>query len=132
MLEEFKSIIESNTYAIYSNVVVCEINEKRALGYLDVKPENLNPYGTVHGGSYYTLADTCAGFAACGDGRKYVTEHSDFNYIKSAASGKIYCKAKVINRGKKICLVEVELIDEREVLLCTGSFIYYCIEEVKK
>ena len=69
LLEENKKAIEKNNYANASNVVISEITKDKAVAYIDITEDNLNSYGFVHGGGYFTLADTCAAFAARSDGR---------------------------------------------------------------
>ena len=44
------------------------VERDRAVFKLTIRPESKNPYGMIHGGAIYTLADNATGVAACTDG----------------------------------------------------------------
>ena len=89
---------------------------------LDIRPESRNPFGMVHGGALYTLADDAAGGAAHSDGRHYVTQHGDLHFLDNRAHGTIR------HRGRSTVLVDVEITDESGALLATGAFSYFCVD----
>ena len=95
---------------------------------LDIRPESRNPFGMVHGGALYTLADDAAGTAAHGDGRHYVTQHGDLHFLDNRAHGTIRAVGRVRHRGRSTVLVDVEITDESGALLATGAFSYFCVD----
>ncbi|WP_243413952.1 PaaI family thioesterase [Oscillibacter sp. CU971] len=95
---------------------------------LDIRPESRNPFGMVHGGALYTLADDAAGGAAHSDGRHYVTQHGDLHFLDNRAHGTIRAAGRVRHRGRSTVLVDVEITDERGSLLATGAFSYFCVD----
>nr|WP_326213241.1 PaaI family thioesterase [uncultured Oscillibacter sp.] len=95
---------------------------------LDIRPESRNPFGMVHGGALYTLADDAAGGAAHSDGRHYVTQHGDLHFLDNRAHGIIRAAGRVRHRGRSTVLVDVEITDESGALLATGAFSYFCVD----
>ena len=95
---------------------------------LDIRPESRNPFGMVHGGALYTLADDAAGAAAHTDGRHYVTQHGDLHFLDNRAHGTIRAAGRVRHRGRSTVLVDVEITDESGALLATGAFSYFCVD----
>ena len=95
---------------------------------LDIRPESRNPFGMVHGGALYTLADDAAGGAAHSDGRHYVTQHGDLHFLDNRAHGTIRAAGRVRHRGRSTVLVDVEITDGAGALLATGAFSYFCVD----
>ena len=56
--------LEENAFTGYNHMTMEQVEKDRVVYRLDVHPESLNPYGMVHGGALYTLADDAAGTAA--------------------------------------------------------------------
>ncbi len=84
--------------------------------------QSYNPYGTLHGGLIFTMADCAAGLAARTDGRNYVTQSSHMNFVKNVSEGTIYADSEVISRGKKMSLVHVRVTDDKGTMIADGMF----------
>lgn len=96
-----------------------------AVGELDIVPEVLNVWGSVHGGALSTLADTVAGtgvVAATGCG--CVTVHSSLNYLRPAAGSKIVCTVQPEKLGGHICVMRCVLTNDRGETVSTGEFTF--------
>ncbi len=94
---------------------------------LRVKEESKNGFGYVHGSAIYLLADNACGHAADSDGRMYVTQSGGLHYLGNQKGGVLTAEARVVHRGRKTCLVRVDVRGEEENLLATGEFTYYCV-----
>lgn len=129
LLAKYQDSIDRNIFPKYNHIVIDDVEESGASGYVDLVKESMNVLGIAHGGLYFTLADTVAGYSARADGREYVTQQSNFYFISSAKTGRIIAKGNVIKRTKSFCIVEVAVTDEKDNLLCKGSFNYYCINK---
>ena len=105
------------------------VEPDRAVYRLDIRPESLNPYGMVHGGALYTLADDAAGAAVHTDGRHYVTQNGSLHFLKNQPGGTIRAEGRVRRRGKATCLAVVDITNEAGELLATGDFSYFCIDQ---
>ncbi|OUN20872.1 PaaI family thioesterase [Flavonifractor sp. An82] len=116
-----------NAFALHNQIQVDSSGPDRGEAWLEINSNSLNPYGRLHGGAYYTLADCVGGRACRTDGRYYVTLHGGIDFVHSASDGKVIARAEIRHRGRTTCLVGVEIRDEKETLLATGDFTYFCI-----
>lgn len=120
---------EKNEFMRYNGIQVTVLSEDYAEVELEIGSHSLNPYGVLHGGAYYTMADCAAGVAARSKGLRYVTLNGGLNYIKSVSSGKIKAIATMLHRGNKTCVVRVEIVDNNKILLSEGIFTMFCIDK---
>ena len=67
---------KKNLFATYNHIEAEFVEPDHAIFKLEIRPESKNPYGIVHGGAIYTMADNATGYAAHTDGRSYVTQGS--------------------------------------------------------
>ena len=86
----------------------------RAELVLDVEPRHLNPHGTVHGGAIATLVDSAMGAAVATttkDGEGPVTIEMKVTFLEPAKTGQLRASAEVRRRGKRITIVEADVVD---------------------
>ena len=121
--------IASNAFTLHNFYVLETVEDDRAVYRLDIRPESLNPYGMVHGGALFTMADDAAGAAAHTDGRHYVTQNGNLHFLKNQPSGTIWAEGRVRRRGKATCLAVVDITNEKGELMATGDFSYFCIDQ---
>jgi acyl-CoA thioesterase len=84
---------------------------------LRVEPRHLNPYGTLHGGVLYAMADTGMGAALAatlGKGETSATIGIDIVYIAAVTSGEVRCETRVLHRGGRTATLESELHNTSE------------------
>ena len=129
LLEKLRRSYEANEFVKYNHIVIDDIEVSGATAHIDIVPETLNVLGVAHGGAHFSLADTCAGYSSRADGREYVTQQSNFYFLKGAKSGRITAKGNVIKRTRKFCVVDVDLTDDTGELVSRGTFNYYCVSE---
>jgi len=94
---------------------------------LKITDSHLNPYGSLHGGVIYTLADTGMGGALSTlleEDERCATIEIKINYLKSVRSGRLTCNTKVIHKGKNIAFLESVVKDyqDRPLATATGTF----------
>lgn len=123
---ELDKISRNNAFMLHNHIRVRQTGPDSAEAALDVGPDSLNPYGLLHGGAYYTMADCAAGCAARADGRRYVTLHGGVDFIRSAGEGRVVARSKVRHRGRSTCLIGIEITGGDGVLLATGDFTFFC------
>ncbi len=90
-----------------------------------VEPKHYNPYGIVHGGLLYTMADTAAGYTARMLTQSPVTLNSEFHYMKNTAAGVLTARTEILKAGRHILLLRVRVLADEELLLAEGTFTYY-------
>ncbi len=128
LMKQYKNAMDANAFANYNGIVVDVIGDDYVEAHMDVTEDSLNPFGTVHGGAYFTLADVTAGFASRSGGRVHVTRSGSMTFLKAASSGRITCRAEVIRRSHTFCLSEARIYDDKGELICTGTFDYFCVD----
>ena len=116
-------------FMIHNHIHLTLVEKDRAVATLTIGPDSLNPMGGLHGGAYFTMADCVAGAAARSAGFLYVTQSSNINFVRGISSGEIMAEARVRYRGRRTCLVVVELTDERGRLLAEVSLTMFCLGE---
>ncbi len=119
---------KKNLFATYNHIEAEFVEPDHAIFKLEIRPESKNPYGIVHGGAIYTMADNATGYAAHTDGRSYVTQGSSMHFLRNQSEGVVRADAKVRHRGRTTCLVNVDILGEGGKLLATGEFTYFCID----
>lgn len=96
---------------------------------LKVSDVLLNPYGTVHGGAIFTMADSGMGFAlvpTLGDGEQCASIEISIAYLKPATSGTLTCDTTVIQRTSKSAILESEIKNEGLLVAkALGTWIIY-------
>ena len=90
-----------------------------------VKPNGLNPYGIVHGGVLFGLADTCAGTLAFMSGNTPVTTSANINYLNKAGGSKLKAEATILKEGKKIGYYNVNIYDDNNILIANSTVNMY-------
>lgn len=125
----FEAMAKANRFAVHNGIVIRQLEMGKAEAVLEMGPNCLNPYGRLHGGALYSLAD-CAGGTACRtDGRHYVTLDGSLHFIHSADHGTITALATVIHRGRTTAAVDVRITDQDGTLLAAGTFSFFCVDK---
>ena len=119
--------LEKNGFMNYNHIEMETVEQDYAVFRLQVRPENRNVYGMVHGGAIYTLADNATGSAAHTDGRNYVTQSGTLNFLRNQREGIIRAQARVRHRGRSTVLVAVDVVGDDGTLLASGEFSFFCI-----
>ena len=120
----------ANAFAVYNHIELEEAEDDRALLRLTAVADSCNPYGIIHGGALYTLADSACGTAIHSDGRAYVTQRGELSYLSNRRMGDtVWGEARVIPRGRSTSLIHVDIRDAGGVVLATGDFSYFCVDQ---
>ena len=121
--------MRKNAFMLHNHIELESVDKDRAVFKLDIRPESCNPYGMVHGGAIYTLADNATGTAAHSDGRYYVTQTSALHFLRNQSRGTVRATAWVRHRGKSTVLTSVDITGEDGKLLATGEFTFFCVDK---
>ena len=121
---------ECSPYTLWCGIVTHDIKEGYAYLTKEVVAEDMNLFQNAHGGVLFALADTAAGAAAASHGMKSVTINSTYNYMRGAVLGdKLTAIAREVKTGRTICVYEVEVRNQDEKLIGTGTFTYFMTDE---
>lgn len=115
-----------NHFGNLIGMTIAEASDGYARGELKIRPEHLNPLGTVHGGCLYTLADSIGGTASATRGTITPTVSSDMHFLNPAKdTDKLICEAREIKRGRTISVYAIEIRSEAGKLIADGTFTYF-------
>jgi acyl-CoA thioesterase len=92
------------------------------------------PYGLVHGGALFSLADSAAAVAIGSmfePERKFVTVEMKINFLLPVKDGMMEAEARIIRKGKRIIPVEID-ISNKERLIAKATATYIILEDDKK
>lgn len=115
-----------NSFMLHNGIRLTEMGQDYAKVEACLSRENRNLYGAVHGGMFLTMADCAAGGAARTNGMRYVTVSSSFEFYRNTEDDYLIAEGSIKNRGKTICVAEVEIHDGSGKLLCGGTFTLFC------
>ena len=105
---------------------VLEASVEYSKGRIPFKEELLNPFGSMHGGVLYSLADIVSGIAAQMSGSICVTLSGNLSFLRPAINTEfIYCEAKALRTGEHTLVYSVEISDDKGTLLDSGSFTFF-------
>ncbi len=128
--EKLEKIVEQNEYIKYLGIELLELEQGYVKARLAHAHKLLNPYGYIHGGVLYSFADTVAGIAACTYGFSASTIDGSMNYVRPAMNSKfIICEAREVRQGKRVAVYRVELFNDEKLLLTTGTYTFYIMDE---
>lgn len=118
--------MRQNAYLRELHIEILEIERGYVKGKLQVTDKVLNPYGSVHGGCLFSLADITAGLAACTYGTYASTINGDMEYILPAIhTDYILCEAREIRQGVHVSQYEALLYDDKNQLVDRATFAFY-------
>ena len=119
-------IIEENEYIRFLGIEMQVLNEGYGKGRMPYHAKLTNPYGMLHGGSLYSLADIVSGTVACMSGQYATTVSGNMNFMLPAINTEyIYCEATEIRQGEHLTVLEVKITTEEGILLDNGSFTFF-------
>lgn len=121
--------VNHNPYMKYNHMKVTKISPEESELQIEVNPHALNIMGIVHGGMIYSMADAVTGLTARADGRKYVTQSANINFISNVTSGTVIAKGILLRRGKKVTLMRCVVENEEGRLLAEGTVDMFCLDE---
>lgn len=126
-LEQLKDFInENDTFGKSNAMQITRLEEGYALAELSINENSFNAVKTVQGGAIFTLADMAFAGAANSFGDKCVAMSAAVSFIRPGFGSKLYAEAKVISKGKRSCVVDVEVTSDEKKLVAklqiTGFF----------
>lgn len=124
-----RKMLKENPYMQFLGIELLKLKEGYSLVRMKYKKELANPYGMLHGGGLYSLADIAAGMAACMDGHYVTTVSGSMNFLLPADRTEyVYCEAVKLRMGKLLAVFDVKLKDDNENILDSGEFTFFVTE----
>ena len=119
--EKYKEI---NGFDYNNGIIIDKVDKDEVVAHIDASNKSNNPWGIVHGGLIFGLADTAAGILCYVNGHEAVTIDANINYLKPI---KKYAKAvsTKIKTGNTISLYKTDVFNEKDELCATVTFNYF-------
>ena len=127
-MKKAMAVQSGNAFALHNHIVLEEAENGRVVLSMNIHEESKNPLGIVHGGAFYTMADSAAGIAANLGERRYVTQNSTMHYLANCREGTVRAEAKVSHGGRSTCIVQADVRSETGKLLATGEFSFFSLD----
>jgi len=100
---------EANPFFCLMGIDAESFGDGKAVLSMQVRPDMLNGVGWLQGGIYVSLIDEAMALSVCtllGPDEGIATISENTNFYKGIRDGKIFAKAEVVRRGRKIIFVE--------------------------
>ena len=114
-LEQVKKVANSSPYHRLLGIEATEIREGESRIQMLFKQELTHPYGIVHGGAIASLADSAVAMAPISlvePKDRITTIEFKINYFVPVSKGELKAHAKIIHKGSKTAVGDVEVINE--------------------
>ena len=95
---------------------------------LEVREELTRMGGILHGGAVVSLLDTAAAFAVhtvIEPDARTVTVDLTVHFLRPASTGRIEAQARVLRRGRRVCILSVEARDATAEIVATSTMTYF-------
>lgn len=115
-------------------IEVTEMDEGYARLVMPFDEKLTQPYGLVHGGALFALADSAAAVAigsVVEPVKKFVTIEMKINFLLPVKDGIMEAAAKIIKKGKRIIPVDID-ITNNETLVARAIATYIILDENNK
>lgn len=113
-----------NTLGDNLGIEITKIESDYVEGTMPVDHRTHQPYGLLHGGASAALAETLGSIGSHNtiDSSKYASVGIEINcnHVRGKKDGIVTGKAKLAHKGGKIHVWTIEIVDEREKLICTS------------
>jgi uncharacterized protein (TIGR00369 family) len=115
-LEQVRKVVNSSPYYRLLGMEVTEIREGESRIQMLFKEELTHPYGIVHGGAIASLADSAVAMALISlveQKDRIATIEFKINFFVPISKGELKAHAKIIHKGSKTAVGDVEVINEK-------------------
>lgn len=127
-----KQFTEGDGFGKLLGLETTERGDGTSRGRIVVRPELINPHGTVHGGVMYSMADNGMGAALYShleESESCATIEIKMVYIAAVTSGVLECESRVINKGRRVAVLESEVRNgDRLVAKALGTFAIFPVK----
>ena len=95
---------------------------------LEMREELTRMGGILHGGAVVSLLDTAAAFAVhtvIEPEARTVTVDLTVHFLRPASHGRVEATARVLRRGRRVCILSVEARDSAAEIVATSTMTYF-------
>jgi uncharacterized protein (TIGR00369 family) len=114
-LKKVRELTNRSPYYRLLKMEVLEIQKGKSIIQMPFRKKLTHPYGIVHGGAIASLADSAVAMALIGlvkPSDRITTIEFKINFFTSISQGKLTAQAKIIYKGSKTAVGDVEVSNE--------------------
>jgi 1,4-dihydroxy-2-naphthoyl-CoA hydrolase len=127
--------MSQNTLGEALGIVVTKVEDGYVEGTMPVDHRTHQPYGLLHGGASVALAETLGSvgshFIAAQNKMLAVGVEINANHLRGKREGTVTGKARLIHRGGKLHVWNIDIVDERGKLVCTSRLTTMLVPDQK-
>ena len=130
-----RKAVENAPYYQLLQIRLEEIDLGFARFRMPFRRELVQAYGVAHGGAITSLADTAVAFALMTliqPGERVTTVEMKINFLAPVIEGELVGESRVIQKGKRLALADMEVKDQNGKLVAKGLATYMIISPGKK
>jgi len=121
-----------NTLLHTLNIKFTELGDDFLVATMPITPVVHQPMGFLHGGANTALAETLgsslSSVLVADEGKSVVGISINCNYLKTKCDGVVVGRAKIIRKGNRQHVSEIEIRDECGNLICYSIMTNYVID----
>ena len=114
-LKKVRELANRSPYYRLLKMGVLEIRKGKSIIQMPFRKKLTHPYGIVHGGAIASLADSAVAMALIDlvkPSDRITTIEFKINFFTSVSQGKLTAQAKIIYKGSKTAVGDVDVINE--------------------
>ena len=122
-----RNAVASAPYYQLLKISLDQIDDGFARFRMPFRKELTQAYGVVHGGAIATLADTAVAFAMMTmiqPGERVTTVEFKINFLAPVSEDDLIGEARILNRGKRLALADMEVKRKDGKLIAKGLATY--------
>lgn len=116
--------MSKNTLGESLGIRITKVEADYVEGSMPVDHRTHQPYGLLHGGASVALAETLGSvgshFLVHDQGKMAVGIEINANHLRGKRSGTVTGKARLIHKGGRMHVWNIEVVDEEEQLIATA------------
>ena len=122
--ESFYKDLGKGTIGEALGIEITSVEDGVVKGKMPVDSRTHQPYGMLHGGASVVLAETLGSigshFLVESQGKAAVGLEINANHLKSIRSGWVFGEARIVKKGGRVHVWNIELTDKEGELICTS------------
>jgi len=133
--EALRKAVEAAPYYQLLQIRLEEIDVGFTRFRMPFRRELVQAYGVVHGGAITSLADTCVAFALMTliqPGERVTTVELKINFLSAVTDGELIGEARILQKGKRLALADMEVKDGIGKLVAKGMATYMILSPGQK
>ena len=107
------TMLEKDWFSQWLGIEIVELKPGYVKLKIKIKKEMLNGFQIVHGGIYYSIADSALAFASNSYGIKSVSVETSISHLVSGSEGEeIFAETEEIFSGNKIAVYTINILNK--------------------